>query len=423
MSTSHAYRTLSYTHSLSETVFSSIRTDSRLLFACHKAATVLGKEIAVRHNLCRRHKQSSFFSHLWAQLMYTQAANFSMLKIGGNRTKIVSTWKQIMSELNLDRTVTEKKLRFYLESSSHFRFPFFDPENPYRKNGLFIHLEETLMEAGAKFEKEYGQNFVSINLRGSWLRGIPLEDDDIDLLFVVRDLPEKDQIYIQSYCRQVLREKNQVYKVCEGKVEDGMQVDPISFLDLSIAPTIFGSFMYGLHHFLHNDTIGHRDHYQESFFGSKIREKLATFLRSGILIPYVGWIYGKWKKEEVFDELGIYLPIPSREIGIYKEEEVEETKDILRQTFIARNLIYPAIKLKGFVEPEEIEQPEYKEEAFALYRSIESLKRVHARAVVNYLYTSALEQKLFGYRLITDRVERFAGHYDKLVHYILTVKF
>jgi hypothetical protein len=42
---------------------------------------------------------------------------------------------------------------------------------------------------------------------------------------------------------------------------------------------------------------------------------------------------------------------------------------------------------------------------------------------MNYLYTSALELKLYGYRLIMDRVEKFAGTYDKLVHHILTVKF
>jgi hypothetical protein len=286
-----------------------------------------------------------------------------------------------------------------------------------------MHLEETLMEAGAKFENEYGQNFVSINLRGSWLRGIPLEDDDIDLLFIIRDLPMKEQFYIQSYCRQVLREKNQVYKVCEGKEEDGRRVDPISFLDLNQLPTIMGSFMYGLRHFLNSNKTDQRDRFQDSFLGSKIREKLANFLQSGILIPYVGWIYGKWKKEEVFDELDSYLPIPSSEAGIYGEEEVEETKDILRQTFVARNLIYPAINLKEFVDPSEIHVPEFKEQALALYRSIEPLKRIHARAVMNYLYTSALEFKLFGYRLIMDRVERFAGHYDKLVHYILTVKF
>ena len=102
---------------------------------------------------------------------------------------------------------------------------------------------------------------------------------------------------------------------------------------------------------------------------------------------------------------------------------MEETKDIIRQTFVARNLIYPAINLKAFVDPSEIHVPEFKEEALALYMSIEPLKRVHARAVMNYIYMSALELKLFGHRLIMDRVERFAGHYDKLVHYILTVKF
>lgn len=328
-----------------------------------------------------------------------------------------------MSEPRLDKTVTENKLRFYLESSSHFRFPFFDPENPYRKNGLFIHLEETLMEAGAKFEKEYGQNFISINLRGSWLRGIPLEDDDIDLLFIVRDLPEKDQIYIQSYCRQVLREKNQVYKVCEGKVEDGVHVTPITFLDMAKVPTTMSLFMYGLQHFLESDRGMQRDRFQDSYLGSKLQEKLSAFVQSGILIPYVGWIYGKWKKEEAFDEIASYLPIPSERAGIYGEDEVEATKEILRQTFIARNLIYPAIKLKNLVYPSEIHVPEFKEEALTLYRSIESLAGIHARAVMNYLYTSALELKLFGYRLIRERIERFAGHYDKLVHYILTVKF
>ncbi len=328
-----------------------------------------------------------------------------------------------MSKIRLDKTVTEKKLRFYLESSSHFRFPFFDPENPYRKNGLFIRLEETLMQIGTQFEKEYGKNFVSINLRGSWLRGIPLEDDDIDLLFIVRDLPEKDQIYIQSYCRTLLREKNQVYKVCEGKVEEGVYVTPITFMDMTKVPTIMSLFMYGLRHFLEVDQGKQRDRYQDSYFGSKLQEKLSKFVQSGILIPYVGWIYGKWKKEEVFDEIAAFLPIPSEKAGIYTVDEVETTKEILRQTFIARNLIFPAIKLKSLVSPSEIDVPEFKEEALALYESIEPLMGIHARAVMNFLYTSALELKLFGYRLIRDRVERFTGHYDKLVHYILTVKF
>ncbi len=328
-----------------------------------------------------------------------------------------------MFEHHLDKKVTEKNLRFYLESSSHFRFPFFDPENPCRKNGLFGHLEETLMEAGAKFQKDYGENFVSINLRGSWLRGIPLEDDDIDLLFIIRDLPMEEQTHIQSYCRKVLRDKHHVYRVCEGKIEDGVRVDPITFLDMARVPTIISQFMYGLRYFLADDQRKQRDLFQDSFFGSKMLEKLSKFVQSGILIPYVGWIYGKWKKEEVFNEIATFLPIPSRKTGLYGEDEVERTKDILRQTFVARNLIYPAIKLKHLVTPSEIYVPEFKEEALALYRSIEPLKGVYTRAIMNYLYMSAIELKLFGRRYITDRVEMFAGHYDKLVHYILTAKF
>ena len=355
--------------------------------------------------------------------MYTHASIFSMLKTQENKTKIVSSRCISMYKLHLNKKVTEKKMRFYLESSTHFRFPFFDPENPYRKNGLFVHLEETLMEVGTKFQKEYGQNFVSINLRGSWLRGIPLDEDDIDLLFIIRNLPMKERNHIQSYCRKVLGEKNQVFKVCEGKEENGVRVDPISFLDLTQLPVMMGSFMYGLRHFLEDQKNKQRDNYQASFFGSKLQEKFSKFLQSGILIPYVGWIYGKWKKKEVFDELGAYLPIPSRDTGIYGEDEVEETKEVIRQTFVARNLIFPAIKLKTFISPSDIYIPEFKEEALALYKFIEPLKGVHARAVVNYIYTSAIELQLFGHRLIMDRVEKFAGHYDKLVDYILTVKF
>jgi hypothetical protein len=328
-----------------------------------------------------------------------------------------------MSQYSLEKTVTEEKFRFYLESSTRFRFPFYDPENPYRKNGLFVHLEETLMEAGEKFQNDYGENFVSINLRGSWLRGIPLEDDDIDLLFIVRDLPEKERTFILEYCRQILIKRNGIFRVCEGKEEDGIRVDPISFFNMGDVFTTMNTFMYGLGQFLEDSTRNYRDSHQDSFFGSRLQEKLVQFLKSGILIPYVGWIYGKWKKKEVFAELSQYLPIPSAKTGLYAKEEVEETKEILRQTFIARNLIYPAINLKKFVSLSDIDIPEAKKEAVALYRSLEHLERIHARAIMNYLYTSAIESKLFGQRLIKKRVMKFSGNYDKLVDYILHVKF
>ena len=83
---------------------------------------------------------------------------------------------------------------------------------------------------------------------------------------------------------------------------------------------------------------------------------------------------------------------------------MDETKEILRQTFIARNLIYPSINLKKRISLSDVDLSELKEEAIALYRSLESLERIHARAIMNYLYTSAIELKLFGQRSIKERV-------------------
>jgi len=328
-----------------------------------------------------------------------------------------------MKNFRLPKKTTEAKFRFYLLSSVNFRFPFYDPANPYRKNGLFTQLEDTLMEAGESLQKEYGDNFVSINLRGSWLRGIPLEDDDIDLLFIVRGLPKKEQDHILEHCRSTLRKKHDIYKVCEGKEEGSVQVEPINFLNLSDTSFIFNSFMYGLNRFLEEDSQKERDVYQDSFFGSKMREKILAFLKSGILVPYVGWIYGKWKKTEVFDELAQYLPIPTQKTGIYSEKEISATKGIIRRAFIARNLIYPSTKIEHFAELSASDITVFIEEALALYEALRPLRRIHSRAVLNYIYTAEIEFKFFEQRMIVERVEKFTGTYNKLVDYILTVKF
>lgn len=326
-----------------------------------------------------------------------------------------------MKNFQLPKRTTEAKFRFYLLSSVNFRFPFYDPTNPYRKNDLFTQLEDTLIEAGETLQKEYGDNFVSINLRGSWLRGIPLEDDDIDLLFIVRDLPKREQDQILKYCRSTLRKKREIYRVCEGKEEGSVKVEPINFFNLSEISLIFNSFMYGLNQFLEQDSRRERDVFQDSFFGSKMREKLLAFLKSGILVPYVGWIYGKAKKKDVFDELAKYLPIPSQNTGIYSAKDVSATKGIIRKAFIARNLIYPSTKIEHFVRLSASDISVFMEEALELYEALRPLRRIHSQAVLNYIYTSELELKFFGRRMIVDRVEKFAGSYNKLVDYILHV--
>ena len=328
-----------------------------------------------------------------------------------------------MKHYKLDKTVTEEKFRFYLESSNRFRFPFYDPENPYRKTGIFVELEDILHEAGNKFRSEYGDNFVSINLRGSWLRGIPVENDDIDLLFIVRNIPVSEQKHILEFTRHLLKKRHVIYKVCEGKFEGGVKVEPITFLDLSNIPMILQTFMYGSGVFFDNETSQQRDDFQDTFFGSKRKEKLLPFLKSGILIPYVGWIFGKEKKKEIFNEIGLYLPIPTEKRGPRSEKEVDITKEIIRQTFIARNLIFPSIKIEQIIQLTNDDIYLYKKEALSLYNYLEALEFIHARAVLNYTYTAKIELKFFGKRMISQRVNTFAANYDRLVDYILHVKY
>ena len=309
--------------------------------------------------------------------------------------------------------------RFYLQSSQNFRFPFYDPENPYRRSGIFDRLEDSVLKAGDHLRKQYGERFISINLRGSWLRGIPIEEDDIDLLFIIRNVPEDEKNLILETCRAILTKDNPGYKVCQDREEGGIKVEPISFLDLAEVDVIFNTFLYGLKRLVQPSKLSRRDSFQDSFFGSKLREKLLIFVQSGILIPYVGWIFGKDRKKEVFSELERFLPLPTKPLNVYTEQEIDFAKEVIRQTFIARNLVYPSIRRKEFYGNSDFDPSQSIHEAQKLYRSLESLEVIHAKAVLNYAFTVRVERSLLGKSRIRERVEKFAATYDRLIDYIL----
>ena len=320
---------------------------------------------------------------------------------------------------------TLRNFKFYINASHDFRFPFYHPTNPYRLNGLFPDLEDIICEQGEKYRREYGGNFLSINMRGSWIRGIPTRGDDIDILFIVDRLPEDEKERIRLSTRRALVERDQEFITCEGKWEDDVRVDPISFLDFSCVDTIMNSFMYGLKQFrsmenTNTEKTDDRDRYMEGFIGSSKTGKVLSFLKSGILIPYVGWIFGLEKKVEVFDRMSKWLPIPTRKTDLYSEEEIDYTKELIRQIFIARNLIFPSIKLKRYVELTLDNIPGLKEEALSQYRLIEPLERIHARAVINYICTSKFETKYFGESTVRERISKFAANYDLMVDYVIT---
>jgi hypothetical protein len=211
--------------------------------------------------------------------------------------------------------------------------------------------------------------------------------------------------------------------MCEGKVMKGVKVDPIIFLDLSQIDTIMNKYMYGLTYFIEKYAQKHRDAYQDSYFGYELAEKKAQFLKSGILIPYVGWIYGRDRKKEVFSKIAEYLPIPTRDTSIFKRGEIEETKETIRQAFIAHNLIFPSLEVKKLIDLKTLEADDLKQEAMEIYQALEPLEDIYARAVVNYIYTLKIEKKLLGEVLSRDRIKKFASIYDKLVDDILKMAY
>lgn len=328
-----------------------------------------------------------------------------------------------MSGFELKKTISDQLMRFYLKSCKYYRFPFFDPRNCYRKIGLFDKLEDTLTEIGEKMQQEFGDDFISINLRGSWLRGIPVKGDDVDVLFIVNDLGRKQKQRILDYSRSYLKNKDPLFRMCEGKIEAGLKVDPIAFLDLKMIPVIMNRYMYGLEVFIKSCREKERDSYQDLYFGSRIKEKKSEFLKSGILIPYVGWIYGAERKKKVFKEIEKYLPLPTKKVPIYSEFEIDEAKETLCQAFIARNLVYPSLDVKKGVHLSEKNVSGLKKQAVSLYKNLEPLEDVFARAVVNYLYTLKIEERLLGERLTPVRIKKFSPSYDQLVYDIIEKAF
>ncbi len=328
-----------------------------------------------------------------------------------------------LEKVHLKKNISQQQIKFYLKSCKYFRFPFFDPTNCYRRDGLFGQLEDCLTTVGEELSRRYGRNFISINLRGSWLRGIPTRGDDVDVLYIVDGLSDTDVASMRDYTAQSLRQSNQLFRMCEGKIENSMKVFPIFTLDLSSIRTIMNSYMYGLGLFLRRNRERSRDTYQDSFMGSTLTEKKSRFLKSGILIPYVGWLYGRERKQEVFDELARHLPVPTQPTMLYSMEEIDEAKETLRQAFIARNLIYPSLEIKKLVDLKTQDTDDLKQEAMDLYQALHPLDEVYTRAIVNYMYTLKIEERLLEQVITRERVRKFAPNYDSLVFDILEMAY
>ena len=137
----------------------------------------------------------------------------------------------------------------------------------------------------------------------------------------------------------------------------------------------------------------------------------------------MGWIYGRDRKQEVFTEIANFLPIPSKKSDRYTRREINEAKETIRQAFIGRNLIFPSLEIKKWVNLKKMNVKALQKEAMELYGALEPLEDVFARAVINYIYTLIIEEKFLGKIQTRERIDKFAPSYDRLVYAILEIPY
>jgi hypothetical protein len=196
----------------------------------------------------------------------------------------------------------------------------------------------------------------------------------------------------------------------------GFEVQPIRFLDLNQIEVILMSYMYGLADMLY------REQDERGVVGrAPLAEKKALLLKSGILIPYLLWVYGMENLSRVFHRIAQYLPVPTRPTRSFSADIIDEAKQTIRQGYIARTLTGQPIKLTrvmGYHLPE-IEEGDWgsqpHREAEELFFALRPLRTIYDEAVRKHIIQSKIELEVIGRRLSPERIMAFAPSYDGLV--------
>jgi hypothetical protein len=300
----------------------------------------------------------------------------------------------------------------FFRSFMLYEYPILDPNSRYHV--IFRRLLETLTVIGGRLKQEFPEKLVALGLRGSYSHGHPYEGNDVDVLFMVEGLTEE----IQEVMLRVAEEKlvPHDFELCHGKMEMGIALQPIRFLDINRIEEILKSYMYGLAGMLYEKRA------EDALVGrSSLAEKKRVLLQSGILIPYLLWVYGLENVSRVFRLISEYLPIPTRPIPLFGADVIDETKETLKQAYIARTLTGRPIHLTmatGYVVPE-IEFEDYGaavyREAEELFWALRPLKRIYQEAINKHVIQAKLEMEVIGRRLSPERILTFAPSYNGLV--------
>jgi hypothetical protein len=318
-----------------------------------------------------------------------------------------------MQEIDLE--VAREEVKEFFRSFMLYEYPVLDPNSRYRVT--FRRLLETLTLIGARLKREFPENLVALGLRGSYSHGHPYEGNDVDVLFMCEGLTEEMQEVMLSVAEELLLPND--FELCHGKVEMGIELQPVRFLDLEKVEGILKSYMYGLAGMLYEEGGEKRD---DDFVGrSRLAEKKRILLQSGILIPYLLWVSGMENVSRVFYRISQCLPIPTRPIPLFGADVIDETKETIRQAYIARTLTGRPMHLTlamGYevpgVEHQDVGTAVHRE-AEELFWALRPLRIIYREAVRKHIIQAKLETEVIGRRLSPERILTFAPSYDGLV--------
>jgi len=130
----------------------------------------------------------------------------------------------------------------FFRSFMLYEYPVLDPNSRYYDT--FRQLLESLHQIGDRLKQEFPEELVALGLRGSYSHGHPYEGSDVDVLFIGQGLtPEIEEAMLRVSGEKLTPHG---FELCDGKVEMGLELKPVRFLDLTDVETILKSYMYGL---------------------------------------------------------------------------------------------------------------------------------------------------------------------------------
>ena len=311
-----------------------------------------------------------------------------------------------------DEKQGREEMEEFFRSFTLYEYPILDPNSRYHE--IFSQLLDTLILIGDRLKQEFPDQLVALGLRGSYSHGHPYEGNDVDVLFMGEGLtPEIEEVMLRVAGEEL---EPREFELCHGKIEMGMHVEPIRFLDLNHVEHILKSYMYGLAGMLYEQID------EKNIVGrSRLAEKKRVLLQSGILIPYLLWVYGLENVSRVFRLISQVLPIPTRPIPQFGADVIDETKETLRQAYIARTLTGRPMHLTlatGYEVPE-VEEEDYGTavhgEAEELFWALRPLQGIFDEAVRKHIIQAKLEREVIGRRLSPERILTFAPSYNGLV--------